>query len=181
MSSALILDRDGVLLAQETGKYITRLLDVHFEIGALEAVVKLSKEFDHTIVVTNQACINKGLTTLKEVERIHGWISDAVRRRNGHIDAFYVCPHRPEENCPCRKPKNGLLLTAMEEFDIDPTKSVVVGDSNRDLEMALSLQFPFVLLKSGEGQETLDRIDLSRRMYGFSVFDTLFDFAYKLG
>lgn len=182
MSSALILDRDGVLLALNEGeKYVTRLLDVHFEIGALEGVTKLSKEFDHTIVITNQACINKGLTTLKEVERIHSWIAEAVRRRGGHIDAFYVCPHRPEENCPCRKPKNGLLKKAMEEFHIDIGNSVVVGDTWEDFEMARSVRIPFAFVRTGFGDEALSETREFHKDYLPSVWGSLFDLAYRIG
>ena len=86
------------------------------------------------IVITNQSVINRQIITIKELEEIHSTIQKFLMKSNTSIDKFYFCPHRPDENCDCRKPKPGLILQAINEFSIDVSKSWMIGDSKTDIQ-----------------------------------------------
>jgi D-glycero-D-manno-heptose 1,7-bisphosphate phosphatase len=87
-------------------------------------------------VLTNQSAINRGLTTHEKVNKIHRTIQDFLIENGTSIDSFYYCPHRPDENCDCRKPKPGLFLKAADELKIDLKSSWMIGDRDTDVEAA---------------------------------------------
>ena len=86
------------------------------------------------IVITNQSMIGRKISGLEDLKEIHRNMSDAVYRHGGIIRDIFFCPHRPDGNCDCRKPKPGLILQAAEDFDIELGASWMVGDGIRDVE-----------------------------------------------
>ena len=72
---------------------------------------------------------------------------------------FFICPHEPEDNCECRKPKPGLLLQAARHFNVDPTEMLVIGDSMRDIVAAKACGAAAILVKTGKGVETLKQAE----------------------
>lgn len=130
---AIFLDRDGVI-NKKRDDYV-KFID---ELEIFPYVANSIKKFnDHNflvVVVTNQSAVNRGLTTKNNVNQIHQTIKKHVEKENARIDQFYFCPHKPDENCNCRKPKSGLLLKAITEFQIDPKSSWMIGDSDSDIE-----------------------------------------------
>jgi len=131
-NSAIFLDRDGVI-NKEKKDYVKSIDELEIFTG-IENSIKMLQENDFKIVVvTNQSAINRGLTTHSKVNEIHNFIQNHLLENKTKIDAFYYCPHRPDENCDCRKPKNGLLLKAIQDLQIDPFSSWMIGDSESDM------------------------------------------------
>ena len=85
------------------------------------------------IMITNQSGINRGKFTLETLNRIHEKMIRTVEEGGGRIDDIFFCPHRPDENCPCRKPNILMGIRAVEKYDIDPRRSYMVGDSDADM------------------------------------------------
>jgi D-glycero-D-manno-heptose 1,7-bisphosphate phosphatase len=129
---AIFLDRDGVICKNRTD-HVKSWDEFRFLPGAKEALAQLSQLDLPVIVVTNQAAINRGLVSAKMVEEIHHRMVDEVTAAGGRIDRVFYCPHRPDEDCLCRKPRPGLLLQAAKEMGVQLAGSYMVGDAATDL------------------------------------------------
>lgn len=132
---AVFLDRDGVINEKAPeGSYITDLS--HFKLlpGALDAIAKLNQSKFRTFVITNQRGLSRGMVTPASITMMHEYLNDAVSRSNGCIEKIYICPHDYSDDCNCRKPRPGMLLTAAREFGLDLNKSWMIGDSMIDIE-----------------------------------------------
>jgi D-glycero-D-manno-heptose 1,7-bisphosphate phosphatase len=135
MNKAVFLDRDGVINRKAPeGEYIVRWEDFEILAGVVEAVRALNQSGCRVIVVTNQRAIARKKITLAELEEMHARLIAALAEHGASIDRIYFCPHDIEANCDCRKPKPGMLLRALKDFEIDPRKSWMVGDSAIDIE-----------------------------------------------
>jgi D-glycero-D-manno-heptose 1,7-bisphosphate phosphatase len=129
---AVFFDRDGVL-NKERKDYVKSVdeLEIFENIG--EIIKKLKNNGFKIIVITNQSAINRNLTNDKKIIEIHNSIQKFLKNYNTSIDRFYYCPHLPNENCDCRKPKSGLLIKAASDMDIDLQSSWMVGDNDTDI------------------------------------------------
>lgn len=110
------------------------------------------------IVITNQSGINRGYFTEETLSKIHERLLKDVSVCGGHIDDIFYCPHTPEENCDCRKPKIGLGLRAVEKYDIDVSGSYMIGDHDKDIEFARRLGCRRGI-KVGDGKTFTDAVD----------------------
>jgi D-glycero-D-manno-heptose 1,7-bisphosphate phosphatase len=144
LKKAIFLDRDGTINIEKD--YLYKIADFEFIDGMPSAIQRWNKLGFLVIVVTNQSGIARGYYKEKDVEILHMYINEELSKYNAHIDKFYYCPHHPTEgkgkylkNCNCRKPKTGLLERAIEENDIDISKSYLFGDKNSDLEAGKKL------------------------------------------
>ena len=140
---AFFLDRDGTI-----NKYVGFLRNIEdFELieGVSEAIKLINQSGYLTIVVTNQPVIARGEITWEELHEIHKKMETQLGRDGAYIDGIYICPHHPDKgfegerpeyklDCDCRKPKPGLLLKAAEDFNIDLSQSIMIGDSERDVD-----------------------------------------------
>ena len=149
MLPAIFLDRDGVI-NQERKDYVKNLTEFKIFDGVAEAIVLLRKKNFLIVIITNQSAINRKLLDVKTLENIHKYFQEYLKSNNTFIDAIYYCPHLPEENCFCRKPKPGLILKAAEDLKIDLKKSWMIGDSQKDIEAANSAGCNSILLKSNQ-------------------------------
>jgi D,D-heptose 1,7-bisphosphate phosphatase len=134
MKKAIFLDRDGVINLDKVPK----------------AIVELKKKGFLVIVITNQSAINRGRLTIKILNEIHNHLQEILKDNDTSIDDFYFCPHRPDENCLCRKPKPGLLLQAAKHHKIDLKNSFFIGDSQTDIEAAKDAGCKYILLKNNQ-------------------------------
>ena len=137
MNKAIFLDRDGVL-NHEIYDYITKVSD--FEILEYQ-IPPLKRFYDEgylLIVITNQGGIALKRYTEQELGIMHQMLRNAFVARSADIAGFYYCPHHPTVGgeCKCRKPRSGMLLDAIEMYDIDPSLSVMIGDKPRDVDAA---------------------------------------------
>jgi D-glycero-D-manno-heptose 1,7-bisphosphate phosphatase len=131
---AVFLDRDGTMTLDV--HYCSRPEDLRL-FSETGKAVKVLNEFGYkVIVITNQSGIGRGYFTEETLLKIHEKMTHLLAKEGGNLDGIYYCPHRPDENCDCRKPKPGLLLKAAGELDIDLSASWIIGDSLSDLEAA---------------------------------------------
>ncbi len=163
---AIFLDRDGVI-NKEMPNYLRSVREFEFLPGAVEAMKMLAKTDFKLIVVTNQAGIAKGYYTEDELRKIHEHMVSELKRHGVEIHGTYYCPHHPTKGtiprytivCECRKPGTKLFREAADEFDIDMSRSWVVGDRwETDIMVGKNLGCRTILVKSGiENEEYYKR------------------------
>ena len=137
-SPALFIDRDGTIIKQIDGHYISSIEQIELIENIFPAILMLQNEGYLIIIVTNQAGINKGILSNEQVDEINQHIIQLLKKQGINISAVYVCPHKPEEQCKCRKPQPGLLLKAAKEYNIDLENSIIIGDTDKDTEAGLN-------------------------------------------
>lgn len=136
----LFLDRDGVINRRIVGDYVRTTRQWEYLPGALQALRLLSEWAPRIVIVTNQRGIGRGLIAPGELDRIHARLLDDVELVGARVDAIRVCPHRKTDQCPCRKPLPGLALSWLAvNREVNPSRSVMVGDSASDMAMAANL------------------------------------------
>jgi histidinol-phosphate phosphatase family protein len=102
--------------------------------GAAEGLRSLKRAGFRIVIVTNQSGIGRGYFDVQTLEKIHDRLRSELRKKGADYDAIYYCPHTPEDDCNCRKPKPGLFLKAASELNIDLALSYTLGDRNLDVE-----------------------------------------------
>lgn len=147
MNRAVLLDRDGTLNA-EVG-YVTHPDQLILIDGAAQAVADLCHAGWLVIVFTNQAGIGKGLYSEADLAAVHAKLTREIQSAGGHLSGIYYCPHAPDSGCDCRKPLPGLLRRAAQDYGLDLTQCVVVGDSHRDIEAGQAVGCRTVLVLTG--------------------------------
>lgn len=133
---ALFLDRDGVVNIEKN--YLHKVEDFEF-IDDIFALCKKYQTLGYLIViVTNQSGIARGYYSEEDFALLTRWMVDVFDRENIHITDVYHCPHHPDISgeCSCRKPEPGMLLAAAKQHNIDLEKSLLIGDSERDITAA---------------------------------------------
>lgn len=160
---ALFLDRDGTLIREIP--YLSSEKQVQLLPGVAEALAALHKAGLLILVVSNQSGIARGLLDAGNLLRIQRRIEDELAVAGTGIDGWYHCPHHhgvgvpPERRrCRCRKPLGGLLERAAEDFAVDWERSVGVGDDVRDLQAYAAKRLPSVLVGTGKGRESRQRL-----------------------
>ncbi len=158
----VILDRDGVINKNPPNSgYVTSWSDFTFLPNALEAIHNLTKSGFRIFLATNQAGIGKGLFTEKQLSIIHQQMISEINNNGGHIEYIYYCPHHPDDNCLCRKPKPGMLYSAAKEHDFEVTEACFVGDSISDIQAAQSAGAQPILVLTGHGRDSLSYFNRS--------------------
>jgi len=152
MQSAVFVDRDGVIIENRDG-YVRSWADVQFIPGALEALAKLAGSRYAIVLVTNQSAVGRGLISLQEAQEINRRVVAEIRAHGGRMDAVYMCPHRPDEGCACRKPAPGMLLQAARELELALASSTLIGDALSDLAAARAAGVRGVLVLTGRGSD----------------------------
>ena len=130
--NAIFLDRDGVI-NEKRDDYVKSVSELKIFSYAAKSIKKLHDLGFVVIVITNQSAINRGLMTHNQLEIIHNTIQENLISSKTKIDAFYFCPHKPDENCLCRKPNSELIVRASNDFDIDLKSSWMIGDNDSDV------------------------------------------------
>lgn len=153
---AVFLDRDGTINVEKD--YLYRLEDFVFIPGVPQAIKALKAAGYLVIVVTNQSGVARGYFGPAEVERVHAHIQTELAAVGTAIDAFYYCPHHPQQgvgsyriDCDCRKGRPGMLLQAAREHAIDLSHSYMVGDKDADLEAGRAAGCTPILVLTGHG------------------------------
>lgn len=148
-----IFDRDGTLIAEKN--YLSDPTGVELLPGAIEAIERVARAGYGVIVITNQSGVGRGYFGLEDVERVHARMLELLGAAAARIEKIYVCPHAPEEDCACRKPRTGLLEQAARELGLDAARSVVIGDKAADVELARRAGAAAVLVTTGYGVQAL--------------------------
>lgn len=142
----IVLDRDGTIIVER--HYLGRPEEVELLPGAAEGIHRMRDMGFRMVVVTNQSGIARGYFTLHTVDRIHARMHELL---DGSIDAYYVCPHHPEDACRCRKPRTELLLRASKDMGVDLAHTVVIGDKPCDIESGKNAGARTILVRTGYG------------------------------
>lgn len=146
MTKLIILDRDGVI-NQDSLHYIKSVNEFILLPGSLEAIAKLTEAGYKIAIATNQSGVSRGYYDEKELDAIHQSLIQAVEKAGGSIDHIEYCTHLPEQNCLCRKPKPGMLLSISKHFHLPLTNVPFIGDRVSDVEAALAVgALPLVVL-----------------------------------
>jgi D-glycero-D-manno-heptose 1,7-bisphosphate phosphatase len=154
LQPAIFLDRDGVII-ENRADYVKSIDEVHFIPGVLAALAGAARLPCRLVIVTNQSVIGRGLIDLETAGRINEYVVQRLAAAGGRMDGTYVCPHRPDFGCDCRKPAPGLLLQAAAELSIDLAASVMIGDALSDVLAGQRAGMRAILVRTGRGQGQL--------------------------
>ncbi len=186
LNRAVFLDRDGTI--NEEICYLGDPSQVRFIDGVPAAIAALNKAGFKVVVFTNQAGVARGYFSETAVNRVHSAIEASLGAQGARIDAFYSCPHHPTEGvgpyrvgCECRKPKPGLLEKARRDLRIDMCSSFVVGDKLSDLESGLAMHCKVILVRTGYGRESEEKLANHRLRPDYVAADLLEASQWILG
>jgi D-glycero-D-manno-heptose 1,7-bisphosphate phosphatase len=156
MKPAVFLDRDGTLI-EERG-YLDRLDLLRLFPWTTDALRLLRRAGFATVVITNQAAVGHGLIGEEFLAEVHRELSARLTRGGAAIDRYYYCPHivdakveQYRQACGCRKPAPGMIERACREMDLDPARSVMVGDRWLDVACGRAAGTRAILLRTGHG------------------------------
>ena len=166
----IILDRDGVI-NEDSDDFIKSPGEWQPIRGSLEAIARLHRAGWQVIVATNQSGIARQLFDLDTLARIHETMHRRVIESGGLIDAVFFCPHGPNDNCDCRKPKPGLFHAIAARLRTDLQGVPAIGDSLRDIQAACSAGATPILVKTGKGFGTASNPELDSSV---PVYDDLY-------
>jgi D-glycero-D-manno-heptose 1,7-bisphosphate phosphatase len=168
-SRFLLLDRDGILNVNRPD-YVKSLDELCLYPDALEALRFLKREDVGVILISNQSGINRGLIGWDDFWAIHEDVIRKVERHGGSIPAAFYCPHRPDENCKCRKPAPAMIVAACRFAGIEPGRTFFIGDRESDMTAAKNAGCRGIALCRGG-----DAGDTDVRNSGRPCFTTLMD------
>ena len=155
---AIFLDRDGTMNVSKG--FISNADDLELIPGTIEAIKAINKSGALAIVITNQPVIARGECSFEELHNIHNKLKTLLGEKGAFVDDIFYCPHHPDKgfegevpelkfDCECRKPKTGMVDEAVKKYNIDLSKSYMVGDSTMDLELARNAGVKSVLVDTG--------------------------------
>jgi len=146
---AVFLDRDGTI--NRDMHYSADVSRLRVFKNAAPAIKKLNNADYKVIVISNQSGIARQYFEKKDAKKINKIIIDRLGKRKAKIDAVYFCPHHPDENCSCRKPKPGMILKAKKDFILDIKNSYIIGDMQSDIDLAKNVGAKSVFVLTGAG------------------------------
>lgn len=154
--SYIILDRDGVI-NYDSDQYI-KSPDEWLPIPrSLEAIALLNRAGFRVLVATNQSGVARGYYDLETLDQIHEKMMRELAAVGGYVEEIFFCPHHPDENCHCRKPKPGLLQQIQAKYPLVLAETYFIGDSLADLGAAEAAGCKSLLVKTGNGIKTLEK------------------------
>lgn len=140
---AVFVDRDGTL--NRDCPYCHDPEDLYVFMDTVEMLREYVERGYYIFIITNQSGINRKYFSREEFNAFTGALIGEMEEHGVRVDEVFVCPHRPDEKCNCRKPETGLVQQAMEKFDIDLSSSVMIGDrDDMDGELARRLGIEFI-------------------------------------
>ena len=150
----VFLDRDGTIIVDKV--YLNNPEEVEFIDGVIEGLQKLYSHNFKLVIVTNQSGISRGFVQLENLNAIHQKIVNVLKIHGVELFKIYYCPHLPEDNCNCRKPKIGMV----EEIKmlIDKNKSFVIGDKDLDVYFGKNLGIKTILISKDKNIKDADYV-----------------------
>ena len=166
----VILDRDGVI-NQDSDEFVKSADEWIPLDGSIDAVARLSSAGFTIAVASNQSGLARGLLTEAALSAMHRKLRKLVAAAGGRVDRISICPHGPDVDCACRKPRPGMLLELGEHYDTPLDGVPVIGDSLRDLQAAASAGALPILVRTGNGAKT--ELELPPEFSTVAIFDDL--------
>lgn len=145
----VLLDRDGTIIVER--HYLSSPDQVELVPGAGEGLREMADMGCRLIVVTNQSGIGRGYFSEADMHRVHERIACELAAFGVAIERFYFCPHTPEDDCACRKPKPAMAEQAARELGIDLALAVMIGDKPCDIDLGHQIGATTILVRSGYG------------------------------
>jgi D-glycero-D-manno-heptose 1,7-bisphosphate phosphatase len=176
---AVFLDRDGTI-NRDVG-YPNSYGMIKIFSYSFAAVRKINEAGFLSVIVTNQSGVGKGFIEEKNLHNIHQKMRLAFSKKKAYFDGIYYCPHyelseMPEYRkvCSCRKPNLGMAQQAVQDLNIDTTKSYMIGDKVEDILFGMNINATPILLLTGFGQQSLPKLR-EKGMEPAHVAETLID------
>ncbi len=177
MPRLLILDRDGVI-NRDSNAFVKSAAEWQPLPGSMEAIGLLTRAGMKVSVASNQSGIGRGLFNRDALYAMHRKMRRIADMHGGVIERIVFCPHRPDEGCECRKPQPGMLQQLLNAYSMRPTEAVLVGDSARDIDAAVSAGVKPVLVLTGNGPSA--QAELARRDIEVETWPDLLAYAEQL-
>lgn len=172
--TVVFLDRDGVINRDST-HYIKSWDEFFFLPRSLKAIEILTKNGFPIIIISNQSAVGRKMITPTELEAMHEQMLKTIHSKGGIITDIFFCPHLPEEDCNCRKPKPGLIHRAKKAHRIHLASACMVGDSEKDIECAkIAGCGTTVLVHTGNGIRA-EKALIQRQIFPDYVASDLYD------
>lgn len=165
----VILDRDGVI-NHDSDDYIKSPDEWQPIPGSIDAIARLNHAGYTVTVASNQSGLARGYFDISTLNAMHEKMHLLVNQAGGHIDGIFFCPHSPEDQCNCRKPLPGLLFQIARRFSSSLENVPFIGDSASDIEAAKLAGAKPVLVRTGKGIKTEQKLEMSSDI---PVFDNL--------
>lgn len=183
MDQVIFLDRDGTI--NEEVSYLYRTEDLVVLPQAAEGIALLRNAGFRIVVVTNQAGIARGYYTPEQMHKLHRYLNEELKKKGAWIDSFYYCPHHPihgigeyKKACHCRKPDIGMFEMAAREYQIEKSRSYMIGDKRIDVEAGHNFGIPGILVGTGYGAEERKKsMELGEEPFYDFYAETLVDAA----
>ncbi len=147
----VVLDRDGTIIVER--QYLSDPRQVELIPGAASGLRQLNEMGLGLVVITNQSAVGRGFFDTARLDLIHQRLRELLEAAGVPLDGIYVCLHRPEDDCLCRKPRPGLLESAAQELDFDPQSCFVIGDKVCDIELGQRVGATTFLVRTGYGAQ----------------------------
>ncbi len=166
----ILLDRDGVI-NHDSGDFI-KSPDEWLPIDkSLEAIALFTKHDYQVVVITNQSGVGRGLYSDATLTDMHRKMTRLTAEAGGEINHIYYCPHLPDADCKCRKPKPGMLHQFSRDADVSLNDIYFIGDSLRDIEAGIAAGAKPILVKTGNGAKT----SAANPDLNIPIFENLYD------
>jgi D-glycero-D-manno-heptose 1,7-bisphosphate phosphatase len=146
----VILDRDGTVVVDR--HYLSEPDGLELLPGAAEGLRQLYEHGYKLVVITNQSGVGRGLFSLQRLSEIHDRFREMVNAVGARVEEIYFCPHIPEDECDCRKPRLGLLMRAASELHFNPADAIVIGDKMSDMEFGRRAGATTILIAPGHSE-----------------------------
>lgn len=170
----IILDRDGVI-NEDSDDYIKSPEEWIPIPGSLESIARLNHAGYTVTVASNQSGIARGYFDISTLNAMHEKLHTLVSQAGGHIDGIFFCPHAPVDQCNCRKPLPGMLFQIARRFSASLENVPFIGDSVSDIEAAKLAGASPVLVKTGKGEATIQKLDDNSNIPFFDNLSTAVD------
>jgi len=150
LTRAALLDRDGTINVER--EYLSDPAGVELLPNAIAGLRRLRAQGFGLIVISNQAGVGRGYFTMADVNAVNARLAALLSEAGVTLDGIYVCPHKPDDGCACRKPAPGLIQQAAREHGFDPRDCVMIGDKAIDIETGRQVGARTVLVRTGYGR-----------------------------
>lgn len=148
MQKAIFLDRDGVINIEKN--YLHKIKDFEFVEGLFNSLIYLQKKGYLLFIITNQSGIARNYYSKKDFEKLNSWMLKEFTKRDILISQVELCPHGPNDDCSCRKPKTGMIDNILNKHKIDLKNSWLIGDKDSDILCAINANIANTIqVKSG--------------------------------
>lgn len=156
MEKAIFLDRDGTINVDYG--YVSKVENFFLLPNTIEGLKKFSEMGYMLIVISNQSGIGRDYYTLEDYHNVTNKMLSTLKQSGIKITDCFYCPHSPESNCDCRKPKPKMIQNAIEKWNVDPNLSWFIGDKKSDIDAGKALSIKTILISKSPKEYNQDCI-----------------------